>query len=77
MKHWPVGAELPRVQQANHLRPSHVRAVQRFVHAFCLPLLDRRRARFSTEVMPQPITQEIVRRLEEELKTTGGTPVAR
>ena len=77
LKHWPVGAELPRVQQANHLRPPYVRAVQRFVHAFCLPLLDRRRARFSSEVMPQPIAQEIVRRLEEELKTTGRTPVAR
>jgi glycosyltransferase involved in cell wall biosynthesis len=67
LKHWPVGTELPLVHQTNHLRPPHIRAVQRLVHGFGLPLLDRRRPGFSAEAKPQPIPPEIVQRLEQEL----------
>jgi hypothetical protein len=69
LKHWlPPGTELPLVHQANHLRSLPVRAVQRLTHAFCLPILDRQRRPFSAEAKPQAISEDVVRRLEEELR---------
>jgi hypothetical protein len=69
LKRWlPLDTELPLVHQANHLRSLPVRAVQRFVHAFCLPILDRQRKPFSPEAKPQVIPEDVVRRLEEELR---------
>jgi hypothetical protein len=68
LKHWVSGTDLPLVHQTNHLRPVHVRAVQRFVHAFCLPMLDRKRPAWSDDLRPQPIPPKIVQRLEEELR---------
>jgi glycosyltransferase involved in cell wall biosynthesis len=72
LKYWRPGAELPPVKQTNHLRPAYVRALQRLVHGFCLPLLDPWRPGFSPEVRPQPIPAEIVLRLQEELKAVDG-----
>lgn len=68
LKHWKPGTELALVQQANHLRPPHIRAVQRVTHAFCLPFLDHRRPTFSSEAKPQPIPPAIVQQLAEELR---------
>lgn len=68
LKHWPPGTELPLVHQTNHLRPPHIRAVQRFVHAICLPLMDRRRSSFSADATPQPMPAHIVQQLEQELR---------
>ena len=68
LKHWTPGTDLPLVHQTNHLRPPHIRAVQRLVHAFCLPTLDWHRPVWSDCARPQPIPPEIVRRLDEELR---------
>lgn len=72
LKHWRPGTELPLVHQTNHLAKPHIRVVQRLVHGFGLPLLDRRRAGFSAEAKPQPISPEIVQRLDQELRVVGG-----
>jgi hypothetical protein len=60
VKFWSPGTELPLVHQTNHLKPLHIRTVQRFVHAFCLPMLDRQRPTFPTDGEPQPLPREIV-----------------
>jgi glycosyltransferase involved in cell wall biosynthesis len=67
LRFWKPGTDLELVHQTNHLRPPHIRAVQRFIHAFCLPLLDRQRAKFPTNGKPQRIPKEIVERLQHEL----------
>jgi glycosyltransferase involved in cell wall biosynthesis len=64
LKFWKPGAELDLVHKRGHLRSPHVRALQRFIHAFCLPALDRRRAKFPADGRPQPIPADI----EEKLK---------
>jgi glycosyltransferase involved in cell wall biosynthesis len=58
LKYWKPGTELPLVRQTNHLKPLHIRAVQRLVHALCLPVLDRLRPKFPPEGRPQPIPYE-------------------
>jgi glycosyltransferase involved in cell wall biosynthesis len=68
LKFWKPGTDLPLVRQRNHLRPPHIRAVQRFLHAFCLPLLDRKRPGFPAEAKPQSIPAGIVQQLEQELR---------
>ena len=67
LKHWKRGTELPLVCQSNHLRAPHIRTVQRLVHAFCLPMLDRKRAAWSDDSCPQPIPPQIARSLALEL----------
>jgi glycosyltransferase involved in cell wall biosynthesis len=67
LKFWKSATELPLVPWTNHLKPPHVRAVQRFIHAFCLPMLDRQRPKFPPNGKPQPIPKEIVEKLEQEL----------
>jgi len=67
LKFWQPGTQLPLVHQTNHLKPPHIRAVQRFIHAFCLPMLDRQRPKFSANSKPQPIPKEIVEKLQQEL----------
>lgn len=69
LKHWKPGTEFPLVHQTNHLCAPPVRAVQRLVHAFGLPMLDRKRPAWSADAGPQPIPPEIVKQLEKELKT--------
>lgn len=69
MEYWKPGTDLPLVHRRNHLRPFHIRATQRIVHALCLPLLDKVRTGFNTSDRPQPIPQDIVRQLEHDLRT--------
>jgi glycosyltransferase involved in cell wall biosynthesis len=64
---WKSGTELPEFHFTNHLAKFHKRAAQRFVHAFCLPVLDRLRAHWPEETYPQKISDEIARQLEIEL----------
>lgn len=67
LKYWKPGAALPLVHQTNHLAPPYIRAVQRFIHAFCLPILDRTRQRGAEGDFPQPIPETLVARLEQEM----------
>ena len=78
LKTWKPGTDLPLGQQLNHLRSPYIRAMQRMIHAYCLPVLDRRRAAFSAETRPQPIPPEILQELEKELRVeraSGGSLV--
>jgi len=72
LKLWKSGTELPLVHGTSHLKPSHIRVVQRFMHAFCLPMLDRSRPKFPPDSRPQSIPKEIVRLLQEKLNTVPG-----
>jgi glycosyltransferase involved in cell wall biosynthesis len=72
LKYWKPGTDLPLVRQTNHLKPSPIRAVQRLVHALCLPVLDRLRRKFPPEGRPQPIPYETVKLLEERLHVASG-----
>jgi glycosyltransferase involved in cell wall biosynthesis len=67
LRFWPPGEELPRYQFVNHLRAPQTRLVQRAVHTFLLPVLDRRRATFSGESALQLIPEETQQRLVQEL----------
>jgi hypothetical protein len=67
LKFWLPGTELPLVHQTNHLKSPHIRAVQRFIHAFCLPMLDRQRPKFPENSRPQSIPKEIAEKLQHEL----------
>ncbi len=68
LQHWVVGSPLPEVHQFSHLRPLHIRATQRLVHAYMLPWLDSRRVGWSDEAYPQQITPEVIELLARELK---------
>lgn len=67
--HWTPGASLPDLQQRNHLARGMKRAAQRFTHGCLLPWLDRNRPHWTEGAGPQPITPEVVKRLEEDLQT--------
>jgi len=67
LKYWKQGEELPRYQFVNHLRPRHIRLVQRFMHSFLLPALDSRRSDFSLDIQPQPILNDVQQLLIQEL----------
>ncbi len=67
LKCWQPGTELSLVHRTNHLRAPHIRLVQRFVHTFCLPLLDRQRPRFPQGGGPQPIPASIATQVRGEL----------
>ena len=67
LKFWQPGTPLPLVHQTNHLKPPHIRALQRFIHAFCLPMLDPRRPKFSPNSKPLQIPKAIVEKLQQEL----------
>jgi len=66
LKFWKPGTKLDLVHEKSHLRPPHIRAVQRFIHAFCLSVFDQRRATFPAGEKPQPIPPDI----QEELKAS-------
>jgi len=68
LKFWEPGTELPPVSLTNHLRAPPIRALQRFVHAFCLPMLDRIRRGFDPGATPQSISASVVRELQAELE---------
>lgn len=67
LKSWESATELPFVNLTNHLRSFPIRVVQRLVHAFCLPILDRQRPAFPPDGRPQPIPASIVAELESNL----------
>ena len=64
---WQPGSQLPQVRFTSHLRPAHIRAVQKFVHAFCLPILDRTRAAWPETAYPPRIPGEVLQILERDL----------
>lgn len=66
--HWEPGTELPEFNFSTHLRPAHVRAVQRVVHALCLPLLDWRRPGWSEATYPARIPDQVIEKLHLELE---------
>jgi hypothetical protein len=68
LKHWVPGSDLPEVHLTNHLSPPHIRFAQRLTHAFLLPVLDRLRPDWPEDARPQPIPENVVTMLEEELK---------
>ena len=67
LQYWEPGRDLPRYQFTNHLKPLHIRFVQRLVHASLLPILDRTRPAFPEDRQPQPISEEINQLLIREL----------
>jgi glycosyltransferase involved in cell wall biosynthesis len=67
LQQWRPGRELPQVRFTSHLRPPHIRGVQKFVHSFCLPILDRTRAKWLETTHPPAIPAEITKVLEREL----------
>ena len=74
LHYWQPGTEFPEVHAYNHLAPFHKRVVQRAVHAFVLPYLDRRRPHWPEDTYPQKITPEIIAQLERELKVRETAP---
>jgi len=70
LRHWRSGTELPELHLKSHLRPPHVRAVQRFVHTFCLPVLDRTRAKWVETAYPPKIPENILELLRHEMGKT-------
>lgn len=70
LKFWAPGSALPEARQRSHLRPPHIRAVQRLVHAFGLPFLDRRRPSFPDDAGPQPISAAVQAELARALQVT-------
>lgn len=67
LRHWVPGSVLPEIDQTNHLAQPHFRLAQRVAHAFLLPILDRQRSGWSEDVYPQPIPDEVIALLEQEL----------
>jgi len=67
LKFWKPETELELVHLRSHLESAHIRAAQRFVHAFFLPILDRLRPKYPPDARPQPIPANIVKQLEHEL----------
>lgn len=73
LQYWEPGTQLPTYSLTNHLRPPHIRIVQRLVHQFCLPILDRTRPRFPSNGYPQPIPPEVIDQLQHALSTSQST----
>jgi hypothetical protein len=68
LRRWQPGTELPRYDYVSHLQPPHIRALQRLIHAFCLPILDRTRKSWLATDYPTRIPDEIAKALERELR---------
>lgn len=71
LQYWRWGTKLPRYQFTNHLKPVHIRLVQRLVHTFLLPILDSKRPSFPDEVKLQPIPESINQILKQELQLSS------
>lgn len=67
LRRWQPGTELPAFHFTSHLRPPHIRIVQRLVHSFCLPVLDRTRDKWSDTAYPRRIPDDMVKVLQREL----------
>ena len=70
--HWDARAELQQYAFTNHLKPAHVRLVQRLIHSAFLPLLDGTRSRFPGETALQTIPLTVQEQLETELGSAPG-----
>ncbi|VEP12244.1 conserved hypothetical protein [Hyella patelloides LEGE 07179] len=68
LQYWETNTELPVINNTNHLKPPHIRIVQRLVHSFCLPMLDRQRPSFPDDARPQPISEAVNQTLIKELQ---------
>ena len=76
LRYWNAGEDLPRLSFTSHLKPPHIRVIQRATHTFLLPLLDRTRSSFSGDSSLQAIPEETQRMLERELAATAGQPAS-
>ena len=68
LQHLQLVHELPEIRFSNHLKPPHIRLVQRITHALCLPVLDRLRPAWPETAYPQKISEEVVARLNRDLR---------
>jgi hypothetical protein len=64
---WIPGSPLPEPHQTNHVALPHRRLAQWLAHAFLLPVLDRTRPGWPDSACPQPISPDIIARLQREL----------
>ncbi len=67
LQYWESGTELPRYQFTNHLKPLHIRFLQRLAHAAVVPILDHIRPDFSDQTQPQSISKDVNQLLIREL----------
>jgi hypothetical protein len=67
LRYWAPGTELPDLRLRNHLASVPKRAVQRFAHAWLLPILDRLRACYSAGAYPRRLPDEATQKLSREL----------
>ncbi|GAB1542305.1 glycosyltransferase family 2 protein [Scytonema sp. NUACC21] len=67
LQYWETGTDLPVYKFTNHLRPPHIRLIQRLVHTFLLSVLDKTRPSFPDDGQPQAIPLEINQLLLKEL----------
>lgn len=59
LHYWPPGQPLAERPLHNHVPPPATRLGQRVIHPLCLPLLDRRRPRFSSSYTPPTIPEDV------------------
>ncbi len=69
IRYWELGTDLPQYSLTNHLQSLRTRLIQRLVHAFLLPILDRTRPSFSNSAHPQLIQEEVNQLLIRELSS--------
>lgn len=74
LRYWTPGTDLPRFSFQNHLAQPPIRILQRFIHRYLLPTMDRRRKKWPLGQYPQLIPNDIVRRLSEELHSSDFRP---
>lgn len=67
LHYWKTGETLPKIKNRNHLPPFRKRFIQYILHRFFVRLVDRLRPGWQPSDYPDPIPQEIVKRLEEVL----------
>jgi len=67
LRYWKSGEALPQFHCTEHLGKPHKRALQRFIHAFCLPVLDNMRPKWPEDMYPKKISPEVIAELEREL----------
>jgi len=66
--YWERGTALPEFNFTNHLAKTHVRVIQRIVHATCLSMLDRIRPGWPDAAYPQRIPENVLELLQQELR---------
>ena len=67
LRHWQPGSPLPEFDFTNHLAKMPKRFVQRMIHAYLLPQLDKTRASYQDTAYPQRIPDKVNRNLIQEL----------